>query len=209
MINSSLFSGDKKRVVGYGSWFLYEGSKNKFIKEYYSNYLIDLCRNVILSKFNKNEVITNHASVFNELGACFVTLKKEDNLRGCIGSIIAYRPLIADIVQHAQNAAFNDSRFNPVKESEVKDLKINISLLSSPEPMNFKDEEDLLNKIVPYKDGIIIKDGNYQAVYLPSVWEEIPDKELFLKSLKMKAGLSPDHFSKTFEAYRFEAEYIK
>ena len=81
-------------------------------------------------------------------------------------------------------------------------------VLSDPKKMNFKNEEDLLNQIVPYKDGIIIKDGIYQAVYLPSVWEELPDKELFLKSLKIKAGLPQNHFSKTFEAFRFYTEYI-
>ena len=75
--------------------------------------------------------------------------------------------------------------------------------------MDFEDEEDLLNKMVPNVDGIIIKDGRYQAVYLPVVWEQLPDKREFLGSLKMKAGLSPDYFSKTFEAYRFESIYIK
>jgi len=183
MYNSSLTSGDKSRVVGYGSWFLYEGEKNTFY--------------------------TNHPPVFNEQGACFVTLKKDGRLRGCIGSIIAHQPLINDLVQHAKDAAFHDPRFNPVEESEVDSLTMDISLLSDPKPMSFTDEADLLNQMVPYKDGIIIKDKGYQAVYLPSVWEELPDKELFLKSLKMKAGLPPEHFSKTFEAYRFKTEYIE
>ncbi len=209
MCNSSAVSDDKTRVVGYGSWLLYEGSKNNFIKKYYSDYLLKLCRDIISSKFNKNQIITHHAPVFNEFGACFVTLKKNGNLRGCIGSIIAHQPLINDIVKHSLNSAFNDSRFNPVEENEIKDLKINISLLSDPKQISFSDEKDLLEKIVPYKDGIIIKDGNYQAVYLPSVWEDIPDKNLFLKSLKMKAGMQPEYFSKTFEAYRFETEYIE
>ena len=74
--------------------------------------------------------------------------------------------------------------------------------------MRFKDEADFMNQIVPFKDGIIIRDGRFQAVYLPSVWEELPDKETFIRTLKMKAGLSPNHFSKTFEAFRFETEYI-
>ncbi len=209
MYNSSLVSDDKTRVVGYGSWLLYEGSKNKFIKEYHSDYLLKLCRDIILSKYNKKQIITHHAPVFNEPGACFVTLKKNDNLRGCIGSIIAHQPLINDIVKHSLDSAYNDPRFNPVEEKEIKDLTIDISLLSEPKQMFFLNEEDLLNKIVPFKDGIIIKDGNYQAVYLPSVWEEIPDKNLFLKSLKVKAGMKPEHFSKTFEAYKFETEYIE
>ena len=202
-------SGNKSSVVGYGSWFLYEGSKNKFIKEYYSEYLLKLCRNIILSKFNKGTLYTAHAPVFNQLGACFVTLKKNNNLRGCIGSIIAHQSLINDIVQHSKDAAFHDPRFNPVEENEVDSLTIDISILSEPEQMRFKDEQDLLEQIVPFRDGIIIKDKFYQAVYLPSVWEDLPDKVMFLNSLKMKAGLPPEYFSKTFEAYRFSTVYIE
>ncbi len=209
LINSSLVSGNKSSVVGYGSWFLYEGSKNKFIKEYYSEYLLKLCRNIILSKFNKGTLYTAHAPVFNQLGACFVTLKKNNNLRGCIGSIIAHQSLINDIVQHSKDAAFHDPRFNPVEENEVDSLTIDISILSEPEQMRFKDEQDLLEQIVPFRDGIIIKDKFYQAVYLPSVWEDLPDKVMFLNSLKMKAGLPPEYFSKTFEAYRFSTVYIE
>ena len=209
LINSSLASGDKSRVVGYGAWFLFEGSKNRFIKQYYSEYLLKLCRDVILSKFTGTKLYTGHAPVFNQLGACFVTLKKNNNLRGCIGSIVAYQPLINDVVQHAQDAAFRDPRFNPVEQNEVEDLTIDISVLSEPKPISFKDEQDLLEQIVPFKDGIIIKDKRYQAVYLPSVWEDLPDKTLFLNSLKMKAGLPSDYFSDTFEAYRFSTVYIE
>ena len=209
MINSSSVTGDKSSVVGYGAWFLFEGLKNEFIKQYYSDYLLDLCRNVILSRFNQNKLYTAHPPVFSQLGACFVTLKKENRLRGCIGSIIAHQPLINDIVGHAQDAAFRDPRFNPVEQNEVDMLKIDISLLSEPKQMEFKDEEDLLEQMVPFKDGIIIKDKQYQAVYLPCVWEELPDKKMFLNSLKIKAGLSSDYFSKTFEAYRFSTVYIE
>lgn len=209
LINSSLVSGDKSSVVGYGAWFLFESTKNEFIKKYYSEYLLKLCRNIILSRFNREKLYTGHAPVFNQLGACFVTLKKKGNLRGCIGSIISYQPLINDIVQHAQDAAFRDPRFNPVEENEVEDLTIDISILSEPKPITFKDEQDLLNQIVPFKDGIIIKDKGYQAVYLPSVWEDLPEKTLFLNSLKMKAGLPSDYFSDTFEAYRFSTVYIE
>jgi AMMECR1 domain-containing protein len=74
--------------------------------------------------------------------------------------------------------------------------------------MDFKDEQDLLNQIRPFIDGIIIKDGINQAVYLPSVWEQLPDKVMFLNSLKQKAGLSPHHFSKNFQAFRYTTEYI-
>lgn len=209
MHNSSKTSGDKSSVVGYGSWFLYEGTKNKFLKEFYSEFILKLCREVILSKLDKKNITIHQPPVFDEVGACFVTLKKYGNLRGCIGSIIAHKALISDLIDNAQNAAFYDPRFEPVERNEVEDLTIDVSILSDPKQMIFKDEADLLDQIVPYKDGIIIQDGRYKAVYLPSVWEELPEKEIFLKSLKMKAGMSPNHFSPNFKAFRFETEYIE
>lgn len=209
MTNSSEATTDKSSVVGYGCWFLYEGDKNEFIKKYYSNLVIDIAKNTLKTSFTKERMTINYPQVLNELGACFVTLEKQEQLRGCIGSIIAHQPLIADLVQHARNSAFHDYRFNPVIESELKDIKVSISILTEPKKIDFTDEEDLLNKMVPNIDGIIIKDRQYQAVYLPLVWEQLPDKKMFLNSLKVKAGLSPTYFSKTFEAYRFESIYIK
>jgi AmmeMemoRadiSam system protein A len=151
----------------------------------------------------------NLPPVFLQQGASFVTLNLNGNLRGCIGSIVAQRSYIEDITANAQNAAFKDPRFSPLTIDEFPNLEIDVSLLSQPVKIEFEDEEDLLAKIVPFKDGIIIKDGFYQAVYLPSVWEQLPEKRLFLDSLKIKAGMTPEHFSKTFEAYRFYTEMVK
>lgn len=211
MINSGDVTGDNARVVGYGSWLLYEDKKNVFLKKYFSDFIIDVCKKSILAGFNKELLpkLNNIPAVFNELGASFVTLEKNGKLRGCIGSIIAHRALINDIIKNSQNSAFSDPRFSPLNEGEFDNLSINISLLSSPEKMEFKDESDLLNQIRPFIDGIIIKDGTYQAVYLPSVWEQLPEKEIFIESLKIKAGMPPKHFSDTFEAFRFTTEYIK
>ena len=209
MTNSSSSTKDKSSVVGYGSWFLYEGDKNEFIKKYYSNFVINIVKNVLKASFTNDKIVIDYPQIFDEFGACFVTLEKSGRLRGCIGSIVAYQPLINDLINHAKDAAFNDPRFPKVTENELDDIKVSISLLTEPKKMDFEDEEDLLNKMVPNVDGIIIRDGRYQAVYLPVVWEQLPDKREFLSSLKMKAGLSPDYFSKTFEAYRFESIYIK
>ena len=205
--DSSKGNGDKKRVVGYGSWMLVESMKNDFIKKYYSDFILDTCRKTIINKgkyFPKN-----YDAVFDEKGACFVTLEIEGFLRGCIGSIIAWEPLIDNLVKNAYNAAYKDSRFMPLDENEINKIDIKVSLLSHLEKIEFENEEDLLNKIVPFKDGIVIKDGVYQGVYLPSVWEELSDKKIFLNSLKKKAGLAENHFSNTFEAYRFEVSYIQ
>lgn len=214
LVNSGDATGDTSRVVGYGSWMLFEGERNTFIKQHFSDYVIDVCKKSIQSRFEQEKVLLSKIpAVFEESGACFVTLEKkldgEKQLRGCIGSVIAHRPLIEDLVQNAQNSAFSDPRFSPLTEDEFDDLLIDVSLLSSPEKMEFENEADLLSQIRQNIDGIIIKDRANQAVYLPSVWEQLPEKELFLNSLKIKAGLNPHHFSSTFEAYRFTTEYIK
>lgn len=210
MANSSAVNNDTSSVVGYGSWFLYDDSKNVFLKKFYSEKIIQICKEAVISSLEHRELrINDLAQVFYENGACFVTLTKFENLRGCIGSITAYEPLAEDLIHNAISAAFNDSRFNPVEKDEFEHLDFAISLLSHPQEMTFKDEEDLLSQIVPYKDGIIIEDKGHRAVYLPSVWEQLPDKVSFLNSLKVKAGLPYNHFSETFKAYRYYTEYIK
>ena len=209
MTNSSAATSDKSSVVGYGCWFLYEGDKNEFIKQYHSDFVINLVKTILKASFTKEKITINYPQILDEFGACFVTLEKFGQLRGCIGSIIAHQPLIFDLVNHAKDAAFNDHRFHPVTEAELNDIKVSVSILTDPKKIEFTDEQDLLDKMVPNVDGIIIKDKQYQAVYLPVVWEQLPDKKEFLNSLKMKAGLSPDYFSSTFEAYRFETIYIK
>ncbi len=211
--NSSVVSTDKARVVGYGSWLLFEGTKEKFVKDNFSELLLDICRKSIVEGFETGRPLKVNPSEFSEVlqqsGASFVTLEIEGELRGCIGSIIANQSLAEDISKNAFAAAFSDSRFSALTEEEYENLEIAISLLSAPSQMSFKDEQHLLAQIEQDVDGIIIKDGGYRAVYLPSVWEQIPDKKLFLNSLKQKAGLSSSYFSKTFEAYRFRTEYIK
>lgn len=213
MCNSGDITGDIGSVVGYGSWILFEGEKTEFIKDSFSDLSIDISKKSILSglekqKLPKPEDFPNLPSVFDEKVACFVTLEKSGELRGCIGSILAHQPLILDLIKNSHNSAFKDPRFLPLKMEEFDDLSISISLLSTPEKMNFVDEEDLLRQIVPFEDGLIISDGGHQAVYLPSVWEQLPEKDMFLNSLKIKAGLSPKYFSKTFEAYKFQTKYI-
>lgn len=210
MINSGDVTGDTSSVVGYGSWILCEGAKNTFIKKYFSDFVINTCKNSILAGLNDEAPIClKTPAVFNQLGASFVTLEKNGDLRGCIGSIIAHRPLIEDLIKNSQSSAFSDPRFQPLRKDEFDDLSINVSLLSEPEKMHFDDEADLLSQIVPFEDGIIIKERSYQAVYLPSVWEQLPEKTMFLNSLKVKAGLPENYFSQTLEAYRYTTEYIK
>ena len=209
MTNSSALTKDPTKVVGYGSWFLFEGDKNNFIGQNHADFVIALCKAVLKSAFDKTEMTIVYPQVFDEPGACFVTIEKEGKLRGCIGSVVATQPLINDLVQHVKDAAFKDPRFRPMTADELKDIKISVSLLTDPKPIQFTNEQDLLDKITPNLDGVIIRDGNLQAVYLPSVWQQIPDKVEFMRSLKVKAGMQPDYFSRTFEAFRYEAIHIK
>lgn len=206
LTNSADVSGDSSKVVGYGAWFLYEGEKNSYIKDYFKDFVIDVCKKSILSGFQLGDFSpSDYACVFKEAGASFVTLELDGNLRGCIGSIIAHRPLINDLMENAHAAAFKDPRFKPLTREEFNSIKISVSLLSQPERIIFDGEDDLLSKIKPYEDGIIIRDGNYQAVYLPIVWEQLPDKQEFLNSLKQKAGLDAHYFSPELQAFKFSA----
>lgn len=207
MYNSGDISNEKDKVVGYGSWFLYTDSKNEFIEKYYSRYVIEVARQSIVASINQEEFIPRSIpTVLTQYGASFVTLKLKGELRGCIGSVYPTKPLILDIIDNAKNAAFQDPRFEPLTIDELENLEVSVSILSSIERINFKDERDLLSKIYPY--GIIIAERNKRAVYLPVVWEQLPDREIFLNSLKEKAGLPPNYFSKSLEAYKFNAIYI-
>jgi len=138
--------------------------------------------------------------------ASFVTLHKHGQLRGCIGSIIPTRPLALDVSHNAFAAAFQDPRFPPVQAHELDDLEIEISILSMPEPIEFTSEDDLLEKIRPGIDGLILKEGPYSGTFLPSVWEQIPDKREFLRQLKRKAGLPADYWSPTIRVFRYTTD---
>ena len=192
-----------QRVVGYGSWFLYTDSKNDYIEKYFSKYVLNIAKTSIISAINGEDFIPRDIpSVLTQYGASFVTLKRNGQLRGCIGSIYPTKPLILDLIDNAKNAAFQDPRFEPLSAGELANLEVSVSILSSIERINFKDERDLLSKIYPH--GVIIAERDRRAVYLPEVWEQLPERSVFLNSLKEKAGLPPNYFSRTFEAYKFD-----
>jgi uncharacterized protein len=146
--------------------------------------------------------------LFSEEGAVFVTIKtKEGALRGCVGSLIAHRSLYDDIIENSLSSAFKDPRFPPLNITELPFIKIEISLLKTPSELNYSGADDLLNKIVPNEDGLIIKYEDAQATFLPSVWEEISQKEEFISRLCQKAGLEADFWkSGKLEIYVYKAE---
>ena len=128
------------------------------------------------------------ASKFTTKKGCFVTLTERGALRGCIGHIVAQEPLVQAVVDNARNAALRDPRFSPVTAEEVAQLEIEISVLTEPMPLFFNSPKDLLQKLQPGKDGVVLQIGGRSATYLPQVWEQIPDKVEFLNSLAEKAG---------------------
>jgi MEMO1 family protein len=124
-------------------------------------------------------------------------------LRGCCGSVTARRPLIEDIRANAIRSAFRDPRFRPLERAEWPEVSLTVTLLSALEPMRFDDEADLLSQLRPQRDGLLIEDAGRQALFLPAVWEQLPQKEEFLAHLKAKAGLPRGHWSPDFRASRF------
>jgi AmmeMemoRadiSam system protein A len=122
--------------------------------------------------------------------ACtFVTLHMDEALRGCIGSLRAHRPLVADVARHAYAAAFSDARFNPVEHTELDALHIHISILSELQPVDFDSEPALLATLRPGVDGLLIEVGDRRATFLPAVWASFPEGRDFLAALKTKAGM--------------------
>ncbi len=142
-----------------------------------------------------------------EKGACFVTLRVGRELRGCIGSLEAHRPLFKDVIDNALGAAFGDPRFYPLSPEELKKTKISISFLTPPAEVAVEMPEEILDRLVPQKHGLIIQRGVARATFLPAVWDEIPDKLEFLQHLSMKAGLGPDGWKeKGTRFFIYEAE---
>ncbi len=122
----------------------------------------------------------------------FVTLTISGQLRGCIGNIFPERPLAEAVIHNARSAALEDSRFSPVTPSELSSIQIEVSVLSVPEPLEFSSPEDLLNKLHPERDGVVLSVGLRRATFLPQVWEQLPDASDFLSHLATKAGLAAD-----------------
>lgn len=155
--------------------------------------LLKIASDAIQSEFDKQEInrtaLLQAYPELQEQGAVFVTLKQNGNLRGCIGSLVAHRSLLEDLIHNAKAAAFGDPRFSPLGENEFENTDIEISLLSTPQELHYIDKEDLKRKIRPQIDGVVLKLGFNQATFLPQVWEELSDFNLFFAHLCQKAGL--------------------
>jgi len=127
-----------------------------------------------------------------EYGSSFVTLTLHSELRGCIGSLEAHQPLVEDVREHAIAAALQDPRFPPVQPSELDSIHLEISHLTTPQPLEYSSADDLIKKLRPHVDGVILKNGHRRATFLPQVWEKLPDPVQFLEHLCQKMGMDAD-----------------
>ena len=142
-------------------------------------------------------------------GATFITLTKDGDLRGCIGSLRRSRTLGDDVLANAVAAAMEDPRFPPLEAEELDAIAIEVSVLSEPEFLDFFGEEELLAQLRPGEDGLIIFSGCRSATFLPQVWEQLPEPQQFLAALKHKAGLSPHREVAGLMAARYQVQKWK
>lgn len=146
------------------------------------------------------------APFLHDIGACFVTLHEHGELRGCIGSLEAHRQLIDDIRSNALAAAFHDPRFPPLSKEELAEVDIEVSLLTRPEAMSFTREQEVLDKLRPGIDGVILEYGIHRATFLPQVWQQLPFTSIFMAHLKQKAGLPPDFWNDDVQIATYQVE---
>lgn len=232
--NSGDTTGDKSAVVGYGAVAFYEpagktaapketsakkaGERATVKKEAGSlsarerRFLLQLARAAVTAAAAGHRPPPVKESELTEKlkkpRGCFVTLTKAGRLRGCIGHLRPYEQLYLAVRDNARNAALRDPRFPPVRPEEAASLHLEISLPTVPRRLKFSDPEDLLNKLRPRRDGVVLSLGRQGATYLPQVWKLLPKKEEFLSHLSRKAGLPPTIWREKgvrIETYRVEA----
>jgi len=183
---------------------------NAFMKKY----LLEIARDAIKEELTGKKVLNEEALVkaHPELAkkwATFVTLEKDQRLRGCIGSLVSHRSLLEDIISNAKSAAFRDPRFDPLKEVEFDKLSVEVSLLTEPKKLEYKDKEDLRAKIKVGIDGIVLKADGRQATFLPQVWEQLGDFDQFFLHLCQKAALHGGCLELHPDIYTYQVEKIK
>ncbi len=209
--NSGDTQGDRSRVVGYGS-YAFEYAHSARIDGPARRMLFDLAREVVKQaalnggaapQLNINGAL---ARTLTAQRATFVTLTIGGQLRGCRGSMLPHRSLLLDVANNAWQSAYGDPRFPPLSPAELEHLEFHVSILSTPRRIACHSEAELIRELRPDIDGLIIRDGDRQGLFLPSVWEQVPDPSAFVQHLKLKAGLAADHWSDTFEAFHFVTE---
>jgi uncharacterized protein len=175
--------------------------------------LLNIARYSIAQGLKTGQGIKPEISQYDEAlqhnRASFVTLHKNQQLRGCIGNLQASRPLIQDVSENAYAAAFRDPRFPAVTAAELDQLHISISVLTPATPIHFTSEQDLIEQLKPGEDGLILTEGARRGTFLPSVWQQLPRAQEFLQHLKIKAGLPASYWSDNIQISRYHTETIE
>jgi len=192
--NNGDVTGDKDHVIGYTAVACYAPPTTS-LPEAERSFLLQLARTTLLSVTTNGTVpeaaATDVTPKLAERKACFVTLTKNGALRGCVGNLAATQPLHQAVAESARNAALHDPRFPAVERDELEAIRIEISVLTEPQPLAFTSPEDLLSKLRPNEHGVLLHIGPRAATFLPQVWAHIPDKAKFLDQLAQKAGCEP------------------
>jgi len=197
--------GDPHRVVGYAAIAFVkrdaaDGGAEDFSRQE-KEYMLKLARETLTAAVRGGDTPPppkpeRELSRLARNYGCFVTLNSHGQLRGCIGNIEPIKPLYKGIADNAVNAAFRDPRFSRVKAAELGDIKIEVSVLTKPAPLGAKSADEILKKLMPFEHGVILKLGPRQSTFLPQVWEQLPDKTMFLEHLAMKAGAGRDDWKR-------------
>ena len=202
-------AGERSQVVGYGAYGFEEAATAQ-LSDDHRRLLLDAARRGLVHAATTGEALAVGAADYpmplRAMRATFVTLTQAGQLRGCIGSILPFQPLVTDVVQNAFRAAMQDPRFGAISRDEVDRTDISVSILSHPRPMAIENTADLIAQLRPGIDGLILIDGPHQSLFLPKVWEMLPDPALFVAHLKQKGGMSPTRDSPGLQAHRFTTE---
>jgi len=203
--------GPGERVVGYGAFAFEEADVARLADADRAQLLAVAAASLEFAATHAGEApgVALAAAVAPALSAqraSFVTLERDGRLRGCIGSPASRRKLADDVAANAVAAGFGDPRFFPLKAAELANLTISISLLSPATPLALTDEDELIAKLHPGRDGLILRERDASALFLPSVWDALPDRRAFVRQLKRKMGRADDHWSDSMRAWRFTTE---
>lgn len=151
----------------------------------------------------------DYAPALRVRAACFVTLLKAGELRGCVGSLVARQALVIEVAHNAVRAAFGDTRFPPLEKREEHEVCLEISVLSPPEPFEVMDEADLLEQLRPGVDGLTLRQGHRVATFLPTVWEQLPDPSQFVRHLMQKGGWDAEVWPADMQCERYTTRLIQ
>jgi len=204
--NSGDTAGPRDRVVGYAS-LAFEaagaGPAHPGLPGDAGNTLVLAAAAAVIRSVGVQARADTSAPWLRQPGATFVTLKRNAQLRGCIGSLQAHRPLLEDVEHNALAAAHRDPRFQPLARGELQALRVEVSLLSPSEPMRFASQEDALAQLRPGVDGLVLQWQGRRSTFLPQVWEELREPREFMAHLKRKAGLAADFWAADVSLARY------